>query len=101
MLEPIAGGLPAVRQAQLTLLEDEVVDFAQIVETLFEVGLVFCSLVLITGPIWAKPAWGVWWTWEARLTTTMLLWLLLVHQLEQFVLLFRLLDLLDLVRLLL
>jgi heme exporter protein C len=43
-----------------------------------ETGLVFCSLVLITGPIWAKPAWGVWWTWEARLTTTMLLWLLLV-----------------------
>jgi heme exporter protein C len=38
----------------------------------------FCTLVLITGPIWAKPAWGVWWTWEARLTTTLLLWLLLV-----------------------
>jgi heme exporter protein C len=43
-----------------------------------EVGLLFCTLVLITGPIWAKPAWGVWWTWEARLTTTLLLWLLLV-----------------------
>lgn len=43
-----------------------------------ETGLVFCTLVLITGPIWAKPAWGVWWTWEARLTTTLLLWLLLV-----------------------
>ena len=43
-----------------------------------EVGLLFCSLVLLTGPVWAKPAWGVWWTWEARLTTTLLLWLLLV-----------------------
>ena len=43
-----------------------------------EVGVVFCSLVLITGPIWAKPAWGAWWTWEARLTTTLVLWLLLV-----------------------
>ena len=43
-----------------------------------EVGLLFCTLVLVTGPIWAKPAWGVWWTWEARLTTTLLLWLLLV-----------------------
>lgn len=42
-----------------------------------EVGLVFCTLVLITGPIWAKPAWGVWWTWEAKLTTTLILWLLL------------------------
>ena len=42
-----------------------------------EVGLVFCTLVLLTGPIWAKPAWGVWWTWEAKLTTTLILWLLL------------------------
>lgn len=43
-----------------------------------DTGVVFCSLVLLTGPIWARPAWGVWWTWEARLTTTLLLWLLLV-----------------------
>ena len=42
-----------------------------------EIGLVFCTIVLVTGPIWAKPAWGVWWTWEARLTTTLVLWLLL------------------------
>jgi heme exporter protein C len=37
--------------------------------------------VLITGPIWAKPAWGVWWTWEAKLTTTLILWLLLAGNL--------------------
>jgi heme exporter protein C len=42
-----------------------------------EVGLLFCTLVLMTGPVWAKPAWGVWWTWEAKLTTTLILWLLL------------------------
>jgi len=42
-----------------------------------EIGLLFCTLVLITGPIWAKPAWGVWWTWEAKLTTTLVLWVLL------------------------
>lgn len=42
-----------------------------------ELALLFCALVLITGPIWAKPAWGVWWTWEAKLTTTLLLALLL------------------------
>ncbi len=42
-----------------------------------EIGLLCCTLVLITGPIWAKPAWGVWWTWEAKLTTTLILWLLL------------------------
>jgi heme exporter protein C len=39
-----------------------------------EIGLVFTTLVLITGPIWAKSAWGVWWTWDMRLTTTLVLW---------------------------
>jgi heme exporter protein C len=41
-----------------------------------EVGLVFVTLVLITGPIWARPVWGIWWTWDLRLTTTFVLWLL-------------------------
>jgi heme exporter protein C len=40
-----------------------------------EVGLVFTTLVLITGPIWARAVWGVWWTWDARLTATLVLWL--------------------------
>ncbi len=39
-----------------------------------EVGILFCTIVLITGPIWAKPIWGVWWTWDARLTLTLILW---------------------------
>jgi len=43
-----------------------------------EVCLFFCTLVLITGPIWAKPAWGTWWTWEARLISTLVLEILLV-----------------------
>jgi heme exporter protein C len=42
-----------------------------------EIALLFCGIVLVTGPIWAKPAWGTWWTWEARLTSTLVLWLLL------------------------
>ena len=41
-----------------------------------EVGVVFCTVVLITGPLWARRAWGIWWTWDARLTTTLLLWLI-------------------------
>ncbi len=41
-----------------------------------ELGMLFCTLVLITGSIWAKPIWGVWWTWDSRLTTTFILWLL-------------------------
>ncbi len=40
-----------------------------------EVGIVFTTLALITGSIWAKPIWGVWWTWEEpRLTATLVLW---------------------------
>jgi heme exporter protein C len=37
-----------------------------------EVGFLFCVIVLITGPLWARKAWGVWWTWDPRLTTTLL-----------------------------
>ncbi len=41
-----------------------------------EVGVLFTALTLITGSIWGRPAWGVWWTWDARLTTTAILLLL-------------------------
>lgn len=41
-----------------------------------EVGVLFTTLVLVTGPIWAKPVWGIWWTWDARLTLTFVLWLI-------------------------
>jgi len=41
-----------------------------------ETGLVFTTVVLLTGPIWAHPVWGIWWTWDARLTSTFVLWLL-------------------------
>ncbi|MGC2697545.1 MAG: cytochrome c biogenesis protein CcsA [Candidatus Angelobacter sp.] len=47
-----------------------------------EVGVVFCTVVLITGPIWARYAWGVWWSpWDMRLNTTLMLWLLYVSYL--------------------
>jgi heme exporter protein C len=39
-----------------------------------EVGVVFCTLMMITGPIWAKGTWGHWWSWDPRLTLTLLLW---------------------------
>ena len=41
-----------------------------------EVGVVFCTIVLVTGPIWARPIWGVWWTWDPRLTMTVILWVI-------------------------
>src|ERR1700684_1161658 len=47
-----------------------------------EVGVVFCTVVLITGPMWGRRAWGIWWTWgDARPVTTLLLWLIYVSYL--------------------
>jgi heme exporter protein C len=39
-----------------------------------EVGIIFTSLFLLTGSLWAKPAWGTYWTWDARLTSSLILW---------------------------
>jgi heme exporter protein C len=39
-----------------------------------EVGVVFCTLMMVTGPIWGKGTWGHWWSWDPRLTLTLLLW---------------------------
>jgi heme exporter protein C len=47
-----------------------------------EVGVVFCTIVLVTGPIWAKPVWGIWWeTQDIRLNSTLALWLIYVSYL--------------------
>jgi heme exporter protein C len=43
-----------------------------------ELSVVFGSIVLITGSVWGRAAWGVWWQWEMRLTTSLLLWLIMV-----------------------
>ena len=41
-----------------------------------ELGLVFATVVMVTGPLWARSAWNTWWTWEPRLTTFLILWIL-------------------------
>jgi heme exporter protein C len=46
-----------------------------------EVGVMCCTAGLITGMLWGKPVWGIWWTWDARLTSTFVLWLLYVSYL--------------------
>ncbi len=43
-----------------------------------EIGVVFTTITLVTGPLWAKPVWGVYWTWEPRLTTTLILWFIYI-----------------------
>jgi len=46
-----------------------------------EVGVVFLTVNLVTGPIWARPVWGIWWTWDWRLTSTLVMWLIYVSYL--------------------
>jgi heme exporter protein C len=41
-----------------------------------EVGVLFCTLALVTGSIWARSAWGRWWSWDPRLTMTVILWVI-------------------------
>src|SRR5574338_316791 len=43
-----------------------------------ELGFLFTTLVLITGSLWGRPIWNAWWQWEARLTTTLILWFIFI-----------------------
>jgi heme exporter protein C len=70
-----AFGLMAVTSALYLWLKDEKLD--RVAESAAEVGLVFTSVVLVTGPLWGKPIWGTYWTWDARLTATLFLWFII------------------------
>jgi heme exporter protein C len=72
----LAFGLLAVVSGLYLWLRDEKLD--RVAESAAEVGLVFLSVVLITGPLWGRPIWGAWWTWDARLTLTLFLWFVIV-----------------------
>ena len=43
-----------------------------------EMGVVYCTIGLVTGSLWGRAAWGIWWTWDARLTSTLILWLIYI-----------------------
>lgn len=68
----LAFGLVGVASALYLWLREDRLD--RIAEASAEVGLVFTTVVLITGPLWGKPIWGTYWTWDARLTLTLFLW---------------------------
>ena len=68
--------LLAIASGLYLWLRDEKLD--RVAESAAEVGLVFTTVVLLTGPLWAKPIWGAWWTWDARLTATLFLWFLIL-----------------------
>jgi heme exporter protein C len=68
----LAFGIVGVCSALYLFLKDPRLDL--FAASSAEVGTVFTTVVLVTGPIWAKPIWGTWWTWDARLTLTLFLW---------------------------
>lgn len=72
----LAFGLVAIASALYLWLRDPRLDY--FAESSAEVGLVFTTVVLLTGPLWAKPIWGAYWTWDARLTLTLFLWFIFV-----------------------
>lgn len=71
-------GLPlvAIASGVYLWLKDDRLD--RLAESAAEVSLVFMTAVLVTGPVWGKPVWGTWWTWDARLTLTLFLWFVVV-----------------------
>ncbi len=72
----LAFGLVGLLSALYLWMRDEKLD--RLAESAAEVGTVFTTIVLITGPLWAKPVWGTYWTWDARLTLTLFLWFIFV-----------------------
>src|SRR5207244_2779871 len=73
--------LSAVMSLVYLWLHDERAD--RLAESGSEVGLLFTTVVLTTGPMWARPIWGAWWTWDARLTMTLFLWFVTAAYLVQ------------------
>lgn len=43
-----------------------------------EIGVLFTTIVLVTGPLWARPVWNTWWTWDPRLTSSLVLWIMYI-----------------------
>lgn len=68
----LAFGIVAFCSAVYLWIREERLDMAAMAAA--EGGLVFTTIVLLTGPLWARLSWGTWWTWEPRLTLTLLLW---------------------------
>ena len=68
----LAFGLAALFSGVYLWLRDERLDRAAVAAA--EGGMVFATIMLITGPLWGKIAWGTYWSWEPRLTLTLLLW---------------------------
>lgn len=72
----MAFGIVAICSAVYLWLKDERLDMAAVAAA--EGGILYTAIVLLTGPLWGKVAWGTWWTWEPRLTLTLLLFFIYI-----------------------
>ena len=72
----VAFGVTCVFSILYLIKRNEKYDMAAVASA--ELGVVFCTIVLATGPIWARSAWDTWWNWEPRLTSTLILWLMYI-----------------------
>ncbi|HRN54030.1 MAG TPA: cytochrome c biogenesis protein CcsA, partial [Gemmatimonadaceae bacterium] len=70
----LAFGLTAIAGGVWLFIKDARLD--RFAESSAEVGVIFTTGVLVSGPLWGKPIWGAWWVWDARLTSTLFLWFL-------------------------
>jgi len=75
----LAFGVVAIAGIGYLWMHDMRLD--RLAESSAEVGVVFTTITLITGSLWGKPIWGTWWTWDARLTSTLFLWFIYVSYL--------------------
>lgn len=74
----LAGGLAALASLLYLWRRTRSLFWDRVAASSVEVAVIFSGLTLVTGSIWGRPTWGVWWTWDARLTSTALLFVLLL-----------------------
>ena len=72
----LAFGIVALCSLGYLWLRDDRLDTVAVCAA--ELGIIFTSIVLTTGPLWGKIAWGAWWVWDARISFTLLLWFIYV-----------------------
>jgi len=71
-------GIVVVAIAGAAYLRTNARAWDRVAEASAEIGVMFSTAALVSGSIWAKPIWGVWWTWDPRLTTFLILWLIYI-----------------------
>ncbi len=72
------GAILVAAVASILFLRTDQAKYDRVAAASMELGFVFGAIALATGMIWARPVWGTWWTWDPRLTTFLILWLIYI-----------------------